>query len=90
MAIAALIIASIACMVSVFTLGLVLAPHFVQRPARPSERPKTASTAKEPAESEESIKELREKIQKENEAFLELMNYNADVAYGRKEVVDDE
>ena len=89
MATAALIIALIACMANVFTLGLVLAPHFMPRPAKAPERLETAPTAKENAEDEELLKKARKQAQEEAEAFLELMNYNVDTAYGRKDLSDE-
>ena len=82
---AALIIALIACMVSVFTLGLVLAPHFIKAP----QRPETAPPHVEIHADDKDIKELKEKVKQENAAFLELMNYNADVAYGIKDITNE-
>lgn len=66
-------------MVSVFTLGLVLAPHLIKVPERAEIAPQKA----ENPEDETVIKEARKKAKEEAEAFIELMNYNPDVAYGR-------
>ena len=82
---AALIIALIACMVSVFTLGLVLAPHFIKAP----ERAETASQRAEDPEGDKYIKEARKKAKAEAEAFEELMSYSADVAYGMKDITNE-
>lgn len=72
-------------MVSVFTLGLVLAPHFIKAP----QRAEIAPQKDENPENEAFIKEARKKAKEEAEAFLELMNYNPDVAYGIKDITNE-
>ena len=86
MTIAALILASIACGVSLFTLGLVLAPHLMRTP---SEKAETAPQTNENAFVEEDINERRRRVMEENKAFEELMSYNVDKAYGRTEVTNE-
>ena len=73
-------------MVSVFTLGLVLAPHFIKAPQRAEIAPQTY----ENPDDDKDIKEARKRERREAEAFEELMSYNADVAYGRNQEISDE